>query len=133
MTTTAISVPTQGHTPPTLAQDWVDEAMCSQVDPEAFFPDTAGRTASQARQYDTARSICHQCPVMQQCREQVMEFERGTSVYQRFGMFGGLTPAERSDLDSSRSSEQETVAGHSHRATQPSNYRVKTLRDAGHS
>jgi hypothetical protein len=43
---------------------------------------------------------------MQQCREQVMEFERGTSVYQRFGMFGGLTPAERSDLDSSRSSEQ---------------------------
>lgn len=131
--TTALSVPTRGHTSPTLAQDWVDEAMCSQVDPEAFFPDTAGRTASQAKAYDTARSICHQCPVMQQCREQVMEFERGTSVYQRFGMFGGLTPAERSDLDLLQSSGQEANAGHSQGATQSSPDRMTTIRDAGHS
>jgi WhiB family redox-sensing transcriptional regulator len=133
MTTQALSRPAQDYAPPKFDQKWIDGALCPQVDPEVFFPNTTGRKLSHAKAYDTARSICHQCPVMQQCRADVMEYERGTSVYQRFGMFGGLTPAERSDLDLLQSSGQEANAGHSHSATQSSPDRMTTIQDAGHS
>ncbi|GAA2036644.1 WhiB family transcriptional regulator [Yaniella flava] len=84
--------------PPTVADSWVDEALCAQVDPEVFFPATKGGTSAHDIQFDTARSICNTCPVLTQCLEAAMKFEEGTTHYSRYGMFGGLTPVERADL-----------------------------------
>lgn len=84
--------------PPSLTQDWVDEAFCAEIDPEIFFPATKGGTSAHDIQFDTARSICNTCPVLTQCLEAAMKFEEGTTHYSRYGMFGGLTPVERADL-----------------------------------
>lgn len=113
MTTTFSPPIGQKTRPPTLADDWVDESLCAQVDPELFFPDTKGQNATQAHQYDAARSICQQCPVARQCLDAAMESEHSASVYYRFGMFGGLTPVERSDLAGMRpKSRSRRSAGH---------------------
>lgn len=46
-----------------------------------------------------ALSICGECPVVQKCRDKTLAIEKGTPREYRFGVFGGLTPDERADLD----------------------------------
>lgn len=41
----------------------------------------------------TARSLCRQCPVRQDCLDYAVSHE--TIGFRRYGMFGGMTPAER--------------------------------------
>lgn len=83
---------------PTIADSWVEEALCSEIDPELFFPATKGGNSAHDLQFNAARSICQQCPVIEICLQAAMKFEEGTTHYSRYGMFGGLTPVERSDL-----------------------------------
>src|SRR5699024_6652962 len=97
MTATAFSLNPKQSKHPTAHDDWVEEALCAQVDPEVFFPSTKGGNAAQDIQFNTARNICKQCPVVTLCLEAAMKFEEGTTHYSRYGMFGGLTPVERSD------------------------------------
>jgi WhiB family redox-sensing transcriptional regulator len=60
----------------------VEEGLCAQTDPDAFFPEKGGSTAA-------AKKICAECPVLADCRE----FALGTpSLY---GLWGGLTDVER--------------------------------------
>lgn len=68
---------------------WVEEAVCATIDPELFFPDRSNHQG-----YRNARKICQSCPVAEQCLEDAMRFEAGASSH-RFGMYGGMTPAER--------------------------------------
>lgn len=72
---------------------WVEEAVCSTIDPELFFPDRSNHQG-----YREARKICQSCPVAQQCLEDAMRFEAGASSH-RFGMYGGTTPAERDIIE----------------------------------
>lgn len=44
--------------------DWMDDANCTQHDPELFFP--INRTAKDERR---PREICYECPVALQCRD----------------------------------------------------------------
>lgn len=46
-----------------------------------------------------AQAICATCPMIEKCRDKTMSIEKGTPREYRFGVFGGLTPDQRADLD----------------------------------
>ena len=61
------------------------DAICSQPDPEAFFPEKGGSTRD-------AKRICAGCDVKQQCLEYALAND------ERFGIWGGLSERERRKL-----------------------------------
>lgn len=67
--------------PPAFVQD----AVCSQTDPELFFPEKGGSTKD-------AKSVCLACPVRVRCLTWAMQTD------QRFGVWGGLSEKERTRL-----------------------------------
>ncbi|MBU6144686.1 MAG: WhiB family transcriptional regulator [Acidobacteria bacterium] len=64
---------------------WQRDAICSQTDPEAFFPEKGGSTRD-------AKRICAGCDVQQQCLEYALKND------ERFGIWGGLSERERRKL-----------------------------------
>jgi len=74
--------PTDGED---TALSWQTDALCSQTDPEAFFPEKGGSTRD-------AKRICTTCDVRAQCLEYALQND------ERFGIWGGLSERERRKL-----------------------------------
>jgi len=74
---------------------WEKRAACAGMDPAIFFP-APGRGT-----YRQARAICGRCPVRDECLESTLRAEQSVAGIRR-GMFGGLTPAERDALETTR-------------------------------
>ncbi|AEI10084.1 WhiB family transcription regulator [Corynebacterium resistens DSM 45100] len=68
-----------------VEQDWQEQALCAQTDPEAFFPEKGGSTRE-------AKRICQACGVRDECLEYALEHD------ERFGIWGGLSERERRRL-----------------------------------
>lgn len=70
------------------------EAACSSM-PEAVADRVFFSTDPRDRRY--AVGVCEECPVRvrEACLRMALDAERGTGVYERHGVFGGLTPIER--------------------------------------
>ncbi len=66
-------------------EQWQDRALCSQTDPEAFFPEKGGSTRE-------AKKICQRCSVRSECLEYALGHD------ERFGIWGGLSERERRRL-----------------------------------
>ena len=49
-----------------VEQEWQDQALCAQTDPEAFFPEKGGSTRE-------AKRICKACAVRDECLEYALE------------------------------------------------------------
>ncbi|KJL46851.1 Transcriptional regulator WhiB [Microbacterium hydrocarbonoxydans] len=64
---------------------WQSDALCSQTDPEAFFPEKGGSTRD-------AKRICTSCDVRSECLEYALQND------ERFGIWGGLSERERRKL-----------------------------------
>ncbi len=64
---------------------WQADALCAQVDPEAFFPEKGGSTRD-------AKRICAACDVRAECLEYALQND------ERFGIWGGLSERERRRL-----------------------------------
>lgn len=64
---------------------WQTDALCSQTDPEAFFPEKGGSTRD-------AKRICTSCDVKSECLEYALQND------ERFGIWGGLSERERRKL-----------------------------------
>src|SRR4051794_12857165 len=67
------------------APEWQERALCSQTDPEAFFPEKGGSTRE-------AKRICGRCDVKAECLEYALGHD------ERFGIWGGLSERERRKL-----------------------------------
>jgi WhiB family redox-sensing transcriptional regulator len=67
------------------APEWQERALCSQTDPEAFFPEKGGSTRE-------AKRICSRCEVKTECLEYALGHD------ERFGIWGGLSERERRKL-----------------------------------
>lgn len=76
-------------------EDW-ERACCTQVDAEIFFPAAASREHEDTA---IAISICRGCPIRAACLEHHLRIEAGHPLGLRYGIVGGLTPAERASLD----------------------------------
>ncbi|WP_037909661.1 WhiB family transcriptional regulator [Actinacidiphila yeochonensis] len=70
-----------------MTTDWRNRAACRDEDPELFFP--VGATGPALVQIEKAKTVCHRCPVMGQCRDWALE------TGQDSGVWGGLSEAER--------------------------------------
>lgn len=64
---------------------WQERALCSQTDPEAFFPEKGGSTRE-------AKKVCAGCEVRSECLDYALEND------ERFGIWGGLSERERRRL-----------------------------------
>ena len=65
-----------------VEQEWQDQALCAQTDPEAFFPEKGGSTRE-------AKKVCASCDVKAECLEYALAND------ERFGIWGGLSERER--------------------------------------
>lgn len=76
-----------------IKDDVFNDAACLDAATNAFFP-------AKADDYAAPRAICAECPLMtrQTCLELALHAETGSGPSGRAGMFGGLTPTERSQL-----------------------------------
>ncbi|WP_369265928.1 WhiB family transcriptional regulator [Streptomyces harbinensis] len=71
--------------------DWRHNAICRDEDPDLFFP--LSNTGPGRLQTEVAKAVCHQCPVMAQCRQWALESR------QDFGVWGGMSEDERRVLN----------------------------------
>jgi len=64
---------------------WMIEGLCSQTDPELFFPE-------KSRRGNEAKRICIGCPVREKCLSYALRND------ERHGVWGGKSERERSKL-----------------------------------
>ena len=69
--------------------EWQYDGVCRQVDPEVFFPPDSERGPVRQRRESQAKQYCEHCPVLARCREHALK------VQEPYGVWGGLTAAER--------------------------------------
>lgn len=62
-------------------EPWMVYAVCSQTDPEVFFPEKGGRSES-------AKQICQRCPVIEECLAYATEHDE-------MGVWGGTSEKQR--------------------------------------
>jgi WhiB family transcriptional regulator, redox-sensing transcriptional regulator len=67
--------------------DWRHRAACRDEDPELFFP--IGSSGPALMQVEEAKSVCHRCVVVDECRDWSLE------TGQEAGVWGGLSEDER--------------------------------------
>jgi hypothetical protein len=68
---------------------WEVDAVCATADPESWFPDRGGSSAS-------AKKICASCPVRRPCLMYSLDAD------ERFGVWGGYSERERRIIKRSR-------------------------------
>jgi WhiB family redox-sensing transcriptional regulator len=68
---------------------WREEALCSQVDPDLWFPKRGGASHE-------AKKVCADCPVARQCLDYAI---KAGEIY---GIWGGLGHAKRVKLAKTR-------------------------------
>lgn len=61
---------------------WRELGLCSQTDPDVFFPEKGGSTRE-------AKLVCGRCEVKWECLEYALAHD------ERFGIWGGLSERER--------------------------------------
>lgn len=89
---------TTRHVTTPAAPDW-SRALCTQTDPDAFFPE--GRGVEMALAVVRAKQVCNRCPIRLACLDGALE--RG----ERFGVWGGLDEVERRKLKRAPFSHKE--------------------------
>lgn len=70
---------------------WQDAALCAEVDPDLFFPET-GEPAEPAKQ------VCAGCPVREPCLDYALEH----AAIGAWGIWGGMTERDRRKLKRER-------------------------------
>ena len=68
------------------ADDWTQQALCPQTDPETFFPLKGGTAVP-------GQEICRRCPVLLRCLQEALD------VCEPYGTFGALTVRQRRRLN----------------------------------
>jgi WhiB family redox-sensing transcriptional regulator len=82
--------------------DWRQRAACRNLDPDLFFPiGTAGPSVGQTIE---AKRVCLACPVRNACLNWAI------GHCQDYGIWGGMTEAERQALRSAQNVRQRRLA-----------------------
>ena len=74
---------------PPPPQDWREEALCAQSEPDIWYP-PQGYDGTQTTRI--AKRICGQCPVQQPCLDTALDHN------EIHGIWGGLTHNERQEI-----------------------------------
>jgi WhiB family redox-sensing transcriptional regulator len=76
---------------------WQDQAACACFDTRLFFHPTGERGESHQARERAAKRVCAGCPVLGPCRAYAL------AAREPYGVWGGLSEDERSDLLRTRS------------------------------
>src|SRR5512135_3511721 len=76
---------------------WAEQAACRHEDPDLFFPPEEEHGRYAVLRETVAKHICLACPVLGECTSHALAHD------ERYGVWGGLTPAERDRLRRHRS------------------------------
>lgn len=76
---------------------WYETAACRKegVDPEIFFGESR-------QSHERAKQVCGVCPVRNECLTDALAAEDRLAGVGRFGVYGGLTGRERSQVAEKR-------------------------------
>lgn len=96
--TTPDPVPAVASTP-AAGTDWMDGALCAQVDLDIFFPNKG----DEGGQLFLARTVCKHCDVREACLEYAMQ------TGDTFGVYGGMTPNQRRRLARERRRQERAA------------------------
>ena len=67
---------------------WMEDALCRRIDNSFWYPPLDAPNPDSY--YAIGRELCHRCPVWKDCLK--------TGTNETWGMWGGLTPQERTPL-----------------------------------
>ncbi|MFD9463515.1 WhiB family transcriptional regulator [Streptomyces sp. NPDC060027] len=81
--------------------DWMENAACTQADPDLFHSNGHGAP------YRRAQAICNSCPVQPQCADFANTVEGGAGKRSRHGLWAGKAPRQR-EANANRLSRQAT-------------------------
>ena len=106
---TALNNPSRIRTPIAHNTEWMAHAECHGAT-HLMFPiddrsvqQNSNRNRLDPGAYDTARAICHGCPVVEPCLEYAI------ATCQQHGMWGGKTPRERNNIRAQRNKASGAV------------------------
>lgn len=71
---------------------WQGRARCRGMAADIFFACDHDRGQQHARHEANAKRICHNCPVLRQCRDYAL------AAREPYGIWGATTPRERAHL-----------------------------------
>lgn len=79
------------------SREWLEAAACRRpgMDAEWWFPPSGMAQAT----CEGMRICQEECPVREACLADALKAEEGFGERARFGIFGGLTPDQRGELD----------------------------------
>ena len=86
--TDLLPVPDYAPSPP-APSGWTERAACRYENPDLFYPPEGERGGNLALRELVAKRICATCPVQPECAAHAL------AVDERYGVWGGLTAAER--------------------------------------
>jgi WhiB family transcriptional regulator, redox-sensing transcriptional regulator len=72
--------------------DWQVRAACRGLNADLFFNPDYERGRPKRLREENAKAVCRSCPVLKQC------LEWAVAVGEPYGIWGGMTPAERQEL-----------------------------------
>ena len=72
--------------------EWQYQAACREADARLFFHPESERGPARDKRDAAALAVCARCPVIDACRA------HGLSVREPYGVWGGLTEADRESL-----------------------------------
>ena len=84
---------------------WQLSGSCREHDSALFFNPEGERGPNRDRRDDAAKGICLGCPVLRQCREHAL------SINEPYGVWGGMSRADRDDLKLSQVGVNAASAG----------------------
>lgn len=73
--------------------EWQDRAACKGMDPKRWLGDKEAYV--RWADFTDAVKVCNGCPVQAECLEWQLDFEADLAPYERWGIFGGMTPEQR--------------------------------------
>lgn len=76
--------------------DWQFHGACRDKGTDAFFHPQGERGSARRNRAAAAKAVCATCPVIKQCREHALK------VQEPYGVWGGLSEDERSEIISHR-------------------------------
>lgn len=101
---------------------WMDEALCTQADPESFFPGKGGTGTGQAKR------LCMSCPVRASCEVYAAEVD---AVFGRWGVWAGKAAGQRPVRRRSSAERDRGLFEASERARLSGQRLVDVARDLG--
>ena len=77
------------HSHHPIHKDWQHLASCRGTDTDMFFSPDGERGNVRARREHAAKQICHNCPVLAECRDHAL------ATTEAYGIWGGISETER--------------------------------------